>query len=60
MGLLISFPLLSLLLGTITAIFINRELPYTKRYLKAFILTLTFIYILFAIGGIWQVIFGYV
>src|SRR5436190_1019877 len=33
-GLIISFPIVCLLIALITTLFINREQPYKKRYLK--------------------------
>ena len=50
-GLVISFPLLSLFIGLIVAIFIDRGVPYSKRIVKGSLLTLSTIYGLFAVMG---------
>lgn len=55
-GQVISFPILSLLVGLIVAIFIDKGLPYSQRIVKSFLLTLGTIYGLYAIMGIIKVI----
>lgn len=52
---LISIPVFSLLIGFITSVFIERQLPYLKRYWKGFSWTLTGIYSLFSVSGIIKV-----
>jgi hypothetical protein len=47
---LFSFPILSLILGLLVALFPYRQLEYSKKYFRSFLLTLRFINILFAIG----------
>ncbi|KAF5041521.1 hypothetical protein DSECCO2_522150 [anaerobic digester metagenome] len=47
---LFSLPILSLLIGLLVAIFPYRQLEYSKKYFRSFLLTLRFINILFAIG----------
>ena len=51
MGQVISIPLLSLLLGAIITLFIDKEKPYKKRYIKGFLLTLAIIYGLMTASG---------
>ena len=53
---IISFPVLCLFLGAITTIFIEREKPYKKRYLKGFLLTLSAVYGIFSVMGIIRLI----
>jgi hypothetical protein len=55
MALLLSLPLLSAILGTIPAIFINRELPYGTRYPKGILLTLVLLYGLMAVSGAFRI-----
>jgi len=55
-GQVISFPIICLLLGAITTIFIERDKPYKKRYLKGFLLTLASVYGLFSAMGLIRVI----
>jgi hypothetical protein len=47
---LFSFPILSLVLGLLVALFPYRQLEYSKKYFRSFLLTLRFINILFSIG----------
>lgn len=51
-GQLISFPLLSLLIGLIVALFIDKHLPYSRRIIPGFILTLTMVYGLLTVMGL--------
>ena len=55
-GQLISFPLISFLFGMIVAIFIDREIPYTKRIFRSFLLVLAVVYAIFALMGSVKVI----
>jgi hypothetical protein len=55
MGHVISIPILCMILGSITTIFIDKELPYQKRFIKGFLLTLATVYGLFSVMGIIKV-----
>ena len=50
-GQLISFPIISFLIGMIVAIFIDRELPYSRRIFTSFLLVLAIVYAIFALMG---------
>jgi len=56
LGLLISYPILSILIGSITTLFIKRELPYKKRFLKGCLLTLITIYFIFSLAGLYKLV----
>lgn len=56
LGLIISIPILCLLLGLITSIFIDKDIPYGKRYVKGFLLTLGTVYILYSVMGLIKII----
>jgi hypothetical protein len=56
MTIVFTIPVLCLLLALLTAIFINKELPYTKRYWKAFMVTLSIGYGLMALSGIFRLV----
>ena len=47
---LVGFPILSLILGLIVALFPYKQLGYRKKYFRSFLLTLRFFNIVFAIG----------
>lgn len=47
---LFSLPILSLLFGLLVTLFPYKQLAYSKKYFRSFLLTLRFINILFAIG----------
>lgn len=55
-GQLISLPIFSILIGLIVAVFIDKELPYSRRIIKGFLLTLTTIYGLYTIMGLIKVV----
>lgn len=55
-GQLISFPLISLLIGLLVALFVDRDRPYSKRIVKGFLVTLTAVYGLFAVMGLIKVV----
>jgi|GEM_PF-2298080 len=57
-GLVISFPVLCLFLAFITTIFINKDMPYKKRYLKGYLFTLIIINTIFAIRLAYNVLQG--
>lgn len=56
MGQLISIPIFSFLIGLIVAIFIDRNVPYSQRIVRGFLLTLMIIYGLFVLMGISRLI----
>lgn len=53
---IISIPIICLILGLITSLFVEKQLPYQKRYWKGFLLTLSVVYGLFSISGLIKVI----
>jgi hypothetical protein len=55
-GLIISMPILSLVLGLVTAIFIEKDKPYRQRYVKSVLLTLGTIYLLYSIMGLINIV----
>lgn len=55
-GLIISMPILSLVLGLVTAIFVEKDKPYRKRYVKSVLLTLGIIYLLYSIMGLINIV----
>ena len=55
-GQIISLPVFSILIGLIVAIFVDRELPYSRRIIKGFLLTLTTIYGLYTVMGLIKVV----
>ena len=55
-GQIISVPILSLLIGLIIAIFVDKNLPFSKRIFRSFLLTLTTIYGLYTLMGLVRVI----
>ena len=54
-GQLISLPVFCFLIGLIVAIFVEKELPYSRRIMKSSLLTLTIIYGLYTIMGVIKV-----
>lgn len=55
-GLIISIPLVCLILGAITSIFIERDTPYLKRYIRGYFFTASGIYLIFSIMGAVRII----
>ena len=55
-GQIISVPIFSLLIGLIVAIFIDKNLPYSQRIVRSFLLTLMVIYGLYTVMGLFKVI----
>jgi hypothetical protein len=55
-GLVISIPILCFLVGLLVAIFIDRNRPYSERIVKAFLLTLTVVYALYAAMGVTRIV----
>lgn len=55
-GQVISVPFFSLLIGLIVAIFVDRNLPYSQRIVRSFLLTLAFIYGLYSVMGLIKII----
>ncbi len=56
MGLIVSIPIICFMLGAVTAIFIEKEIPYQKRLITGFLLTLAVAYSIISILGIIKVI----
>ena len=56
LGQVSSVPILSVLIGLIVAIFIDRNLPYFQRVVRSFLLTLAVIYGLYSVMGLIKVI----
>ena len=52
----ISFPIICLLIALITTLFINREQPYKKRYLKGYLLTLIVVNAILLMGSVYRII----
>jgi hypothetical protein len=48
-GIIISFPLLFALLAAIIALFLNKDLPYKKRFIRTFLIILVVFYTIFLI-----------
>lgn len=55
-GQLISVPFFSILIGLVVAIFINKNLPYSQRIVRSFLLTLATIYGLYSLMGLVKVV----
>ena len=55
-GMIISIPILCLFIGAVVAIFINKQLPYKKRYLRGVFLTIVVVYFFLLIAEIYKVI----
>jgi hypothetical protein len=55
-GQLISFPIFSFLIGLIVALFIDKNLPYSQRIVRSFLLTLTVIYGFLAAMGLTKIL----
>jgi hypothetical protein len=55
-GLIISYPISSFLIGLIVAIFIDKNLPYSQRIIRSFLLTLSIFYGLITILALIKVI----
>jgi hypothetical protein len=51
-GLIISMPIFCLVLGAITAIFIERDTPYRKRYVRGYLFTLAGTYLIYSLMGV--------
>ena|SRR5687768_5246534 len=54
-GQVISLPFFCFLIGLIVAIFVEKELPYSRRIIKSSLLSLTIIYGLYTIMGVIKV-----
>jgi uncharacterized protein YqgC (DUF456 family) len=57
-GIIISLPVMCLFLAFITAIFINKNQPYKKRYLRGYLLTLFIINVIVLIRFAYNILLG--
>ncbi len=55
-GQIISVPIFSFLIGLIVAIFIDKNISYSQRIVRSFLLTLMIIYGLYAVMGLFKVV----
>jgi hypothetical protein len=58
MGIIFSFPVLCLFLAFITTIFINKNQPYKKRYLRGYLFTLLILNIVIVIRFAYNILAG--
>ena len=54
--LFVSVPILCLFLGAITSIFIERDIPYRKRFLRGYLYTLGSVYFIYSVLGLSRVV----
>lgn len=55
-GQIISVPLFSLLIGLVVAIFVDKNIPYSQRIVRCFLLTLMTIYGFYSLMGLIKIV----